>query len=62
MEWGGLKTCQVLADFFLFLNKRYIVHFSRWSKRVGGDIIGHIIGLNILKLHPTQLLEAVVSS
>ena len=31
-------------------------------ERVGSHTIGHIIGLNILKLQPIQLLEAVVSS
>ena len=29
---------------------------------VGGDTVDHLIGLNILKLQPIQLLEALVSS
>ena len=28
--WGGLKIRHVFADFFLFLNKRSIVHFCKW--------------------------------
>ena len=47
--------------FFLLSDKRSIVHFCD----IGGWVhtIGHsrVIGLNILKLQPIQLLEAVVS-
>ena len=47
------------ADFFVF--KQNIYCSSLQMEGVRGDTVGHIIGLNILKLQPIQLLEAVVS-
>ena len=60
VEWGGLKICQVLADFFVFKQKIYCPFLQ--MEGVGGHTIGHTIGLNILNLQPIQLLEGVVSS
>ena len=57
---GDLKIFQVFADFFVFKQKIYCSFLQ--MERVGARTIGHIIGLNILKLQPFQLLEAVASS
>ena len=62
----------------LFRSNNRMVIFSKTEKKslsltkyllfifadggVGGHTNGHTIGLNILKLQPIQLLEAVVSS
>ena len=54
------KICQVFTDFFVFKQKIYC-SFSQ-MEGVGGHKIGQTISLNILKLQPIQLLEAVVSS
>ena len=56
---GGLKICQVFADFFVFKQKIYRSFLQ--MEGVGCHTIGHIIGLNILNLQPIQLLEAVIS-
>ena len=63
-KWGGrdLKICQVFADADFFVFKQKICCSFLQMEGVGGHTIGHIIGLNILKLQPIQLLEAVVSS
>ena len=48
------------VDFFVFKQKIYCSFLQ--MEGAGGDTIGHIIGLNILKLQTIQLLEAVISS
>ena len=60
MEKGGIKICQVFAYFFVFKQKIYSSFLQ--MEEVGGYTIGHIIGLNVLKAQPIQLLEAAVSS
>ena len=46
--------------YFFFKQKNYCSFLQ--MEGVGDHTVGHIIGLNILKLEPIQLLEAVVSS
>ena len=58
---GGLKICQVFAVCFFFFGRKMYCSILL-MEGVGADTIGHIIGLNILKLQQIQLLEAVVSS
>ena len=53
---GDLKICQV----FVFKQKIYCLFLQ--MERVGGHTTDQIIGLNILKLQPIQLLETAVSS
>ena len=59
-EGGVLKFVKCLQIFFVFKKEIYCSFLQ--MEGVGGHTIGHIIGLNILKLQPIQLLEAVVSS
>ena len=60
VEWGVLKSIKCLQIFFVFKQKIYysLVQME-W---VGDHTISHIIGLNIFKLQPIQLLKVVVSS
>ena len=60
VEWWVLKFVKCLQTFFVFKQKIYCSFLQ--MEEVGGHTTGHIIGLNILKLQPIQLLEAVVSS
>ena len=67
MRWEGgggvgvvLKFAKCLQIFFVFKQKIYCPFLQ--MERVGGHTTGQIIGLNILKLQPIQLLETVVSS
>ena len=55
--WSVLK----FKVFSIFFKQKIYCSFLQMDG-VGSHTIGHIIGLNILKLQPIQLLEAVVSS
>ena len=55
-----LKCAKCLQIFFAFKQKIYCSFLQ--MEGVGVQAIGHMIGLNILKLQPIQLLETVVSS
>ena len=57
MDVQLIKFVKCLQIFFVF--KQKICCSFLQMEGVGGHTIGHIIGLNILKLQPIQLLEAV---
>ena len=59
---GDLKICQVFAYAYFFIFKQKIFCSFLQIEGVGVHTIGHINGLNILKLQPIELLETVVSS
>ena len=54
-----LKFVKCLQNFLVFKQKIYCLLLQ--MEGVGGHTIGYISSLNILKLQPIQLLEAVVS-